>query len=70
MRTNIVIDDKLIEEAIIVSGAKTKREVVQEALKELIRAKKRKNMLELAGSIEFATGYDYKKMRKLRNDPD
>jgi len=46
MRTNIVIDDKLIEEAIIVSGAKTKREVVQEALKELIRAKKRKNMLK------------------------
>ena len=69
MRTNIVIDDKLLEEAIIVSGVKTKREAVNEGLKELIRARKRKDLLELAGSIEFAKGYDHKKTRKFRNDP-
>lgn len=66
MRTNIVIDDALLEEAFSVSRARTKKDLVHEALRELIRIKKRKDMTELAGSIEFHQGYDHKKLRKMR----
>ena len=66
MRTNIVIDDNLLNEAFTVSQAKTKRDLVHEALKELIRLRKRKDLTELAGTIEFYEGFDYKKLRKMR----
>jgi len=65
VRTNIVIDDALLEEAFSVSKARTKKDLVHEALQELIRVKRRKDMTELAGSIEFYEGYNHKKLRKL-----
>ncbi len=65
MRTNIDIDDALLEEAFSISRARTKKDLVHEALRELIRVKRRKDMTELAGSIEFYEGYDHKKLRKL-----
>ncbi len=65
MRTNIVIDDALLEEAFSISRARTKKDLVHEALRELIRLRKRKDMTELAGSVEFYEGYDHKKMRKI-----
>ena len=65
VRTNIVIDDALLEEAFSVSRARTKKDLVHEALRELIRIKKRKDMTELAGSIKFYEGYDHKKLRKM-----
>jgi Arc/MetJ family transcription regulator len=66
MRTNIVIDDELLNEAFSVSNAKTKKDLIHEALKELIRLKKRKNLTDLAGSIKFYKNYDHKELRKLR----
>ena len=66
MRTNIVIDDQLLEEAFAVSKAKTKKDLIHEALKELIRLKKRKDLTELAGSIDFFDGYNHKELRELR----
>ena len=64
MRTNIVLDEKLVEEAFKVSQAKTKKELVHEALKEFIENRKRLNLLELYGQIKFKDSYDYKKMRE------
>ncbi len=66
MRTNIELDDDLIEEARRLTGIKTKRELVQEALITLIEHRKRKNLLDLAGKIEFAPGYDYQALRRER----
>ena len=66
MRTNIVIDDDLLEEAFSVSQARTKKDLVHEALREFVRVKKRKNLTELAGSIEFYKGFDHKELRKMR----
>ncbi len=66
MRTNIELDDDLIEEARRLTGIKTKRELVQEALRTLIEHRARKNLLDLAGKIEFAPGYDYKALRRER----
>ncbi|MCU0599212.1 MAG: type II toxin-antitoxin system VapB family antitoxin [Desulfobacterales bacterium] len=66
MRTNIVIDDDLLEKAFSVSTAKTKKELIHEALYELIKLKKRKDLTKLSGAVEFHQGYDHKKHRKLR----
>jgi len=66
MRTNIVLDDDLIREAFAVSKAKTKKELVHEALRELVHLRKRKDLTELAGSIQFHKGYDHKKLRKTK----
>ncbi|MBW1694798.1 MAG: type II toxin-antitoxin system VapB family antitoxin [Deltaproteobacteria bacterium] len=66
MRTNIVIDNDLLEEAFSVSQARTKKDLIHEALRELVRLRKRKDLTELAGSIHFHNGYDHKELRKLR----
>jgi Arc/MetJ family transcription regulator len=63
MRTNIVLDDGLLAEAARLSGIKTKKELVQEALRVFIATKKRKSLLDLRGKIELAPGYDYKALR-------
>jgi Arc/MetJ family transcription regulator len=46
-RTNIVIDDDIIEEAKELTSLKTKKEVVDFAIKELIRQLKRKKLLSI-----------------------
>ena len=51
MRTNIVIDDQLMDEALLVSGYKTKREAVEEGLKLLIAMKKQAIIRELKGKL-------------------
>jgi Arc/MetJ family transcription regulator len=66
MRTNIDIDDDLLEQAFSVSRIRTKKELIHEALKEFIRLKRRKDLTELAGFIEFHDGYDHKKSRETR----
>lgn len=66
MRTNIVLDDDLIEEAARLSGIRTKKDLVHEALRVFIATKKRKSLLDLAGKIELAPGYDYKALRRDR----
>lgn len=53
MRTNIEIDDRLMQEAIKLTGAKSKKEVVNRALEELIRLNKRKKMLSLFGKVTW-----------------
>ncbi|UCE22290.1 MAG: type II toxin-antitoxin system VapB family antitoxin [Candidatus Aminicenantes bacterium] len=63
MRTNVVIDDKLIQEALRLSKLKTKKEIIHKALEEFIQNRKRLDLREVRGKIRFAEGYDYKKMR-------
>jgi Arc/MetJ family transcription regulator len=66
VRTNIVLDEALIEEAMEITGARTKREVVHLALEELVRSRKKKNLTDLAGRIRFRKDFDHKAARKLR----
>ena len=62
MRTNIVLDDELVEEAFRHSDAKTKRELVDRALREFVDNHKRKDIRDLRGQVMFHPGYDYKKL--------
>lgn len=64
MRTNIVLDDDLMAEATRLTGIKTKKDLVHEALRVLIATRKRKSLLDLRGKIEFAPGYDHKALRE------
>lgn len=64
MRTNIILDDGLFEEAFKLSRAKTKKELIHRALKEFVENRRRLNLLELEGKIEFSEGYNHKLMRE------
>ena len=63
-RTNIELDDKLVKEAMIITHYKTKRELVNTALAELVKRLKRKSILKLAGSGCWEG--DLEKMRRGR----
>jgi Arc/MetJ family transcription regulator len=58
MRTNIVIDDSLMAEAMAVTGLGTKREIVETALRTLIRINRQMDVLALAGTIDWVGDLD------------
>jgi Arc/MetJ family transcription regulator len=64
MRTNIVIDDELIRQAMEISGIHTKKDVVSAALSEFVTRLNRRDLKELRGNVMFADGYDYKSARE------
>jgi Arc/MetJ family transcription regulator len=66
MPTNLAIDDELLEQALTVGGYRTKRETVNEALREFIQRRKRLELLALAGKVEYDRPYDYKRERRGR----
>jgi Arc/MetJ family transcription regulator len=53
VRTNIEIDDKLMRQALRVSGARTKRAVVEDALRLLVRTKGQAGLRRLRGRIRW-----------------
>ncbi len=67
MRTNIEIDDSLMQKAMDISGLKTKKEVVERAMIEFVANRSRKDLKDLRGKIQFAGDYDYKAMREGRS---
>jgi Arc/MetJ family transcription regulator len=54
MRTNIVIDDKLMRDTLRATGLKTKREAVEEGLRSLLRLKRQAEIRRLRGKAELA----------------
>lgn len=63
MRTNIVLDDQLVKEAFKYSKAKTKKDLVEAALREFVENHRRMDLRDLKGKISFQTNYNYKSMR-------
>ncbi len=53
MRTNVVIDDDLMDEALEVSRLKTKKAAVEEGLKLLVQRKKQENIKDLRGKLHW-----------------
>ena len=58
MRTNIVIDDNLMQEALSVSGCKTKKETVENGLKLLIAFGKQAKIRNLRGKLKWEGDLD------------
>ncbi len=64
MPTNLAIDDELLGEAQKVRGHRTKKDTVNEALREYIQRRRQAKVVELFGKIDFDSSYDYKKQRR------
>ena len=63
MATNLSIDPELLEKALQVSGEKTKKAAVTQALVEFIAKRERARVKELFGQLEWDADYDYKQER-------
>ena len=64
MATNLDIDNELIQEALKLGGHRTKRAVVEAALKEYVQRRKQLKTTELFGTIKYEDDYDYKEQRR------
>ena len=58
MRTNIVIDDKLMAEALKASGLKTKKEVVEQGLNLIVQRSQQQEIRKLRGRIKWEGNLD------------
>jgi len=58
MRTNIVIDDKLMRDTLRATGLKTKREAVEEGLRSLLRLKRQAEIRKLRGKLNWQGDLD------------
>lgn len=67
MRTNIVLDEALVAEAMELTQAQTKRQVVELALREMVVRRRRKNVLDLVGQDLIAPDYDVRAVRTGMN---
>ena len=63
MATNLDIDPKLIDQALAVSGERTKKAAVTRALQEFIARRRQKRVLDLMGQLEWDDSFDYKAER-------
>lgn len=63
-RTNIVLDEDLIKEGLKITGLKTRRALVDHALRELLRRESQKEIMQLRGKIHWEGNLD--EMRQMR----
>ncbi|MBN1904993.1 MAG: type II toxin-antitoxin system VapB family antitoxin [Deltaproteobacteria bacterium] len=63
MATNLAIDDSILEEALEISGLKTKKDTVNLALKEFVDRRKQLEIINIFGKMDPDSDYDYKKGR-------
>jgi hypothetical protein len=63
MATNLSLDPELIEQALKVSGERTKKAAVTKALQEFIARRRQKRLLDLFGKLDWDPAYDYKAER-------
>lgn len=65
MRTNIVLDDKLVKRAQKLTGIKTKREVVHEALRTLILLREQGEIRNLRGKLKWEGDLDQQRQTRF-----
>lgn len=58
MRTNVVIDDDLMESALKVSGLRTKKDAIEEGLKLLVQVKRQKEIKRFRGKLKWDGNLD------------
>ena len=64
MATNLLIDNDLLDAALEAGGLKTKRDTVNQSLREYVQRRRAADVLSLFGTIEYDAGYDYKEARR------
>lgn len=66
MATHLQIDPDLIREALELGGYRTKRAVVEQALRGYVQRRKQLKIVELFGAIEYDDAYGYKEQRRRK----
>lgn len=64
MRTNVVIDDNLMESALKLSGLKTKKDAIEEGLKLLVVVKRQKEIKHFRGKLKWSGNLDRMRLDK------
>lgn len=64
MATNLAIDDNLLTKALKIGGKKTKKDTVNEALREFIVRREQKKVLDLFGTVDYFDQYQPKSARR------
>jgi Arc/MetJ family transcription regulator len=62
MRTNIVIDDALMNDVLKITGLKTKREAVELGLKKLLELKRQEQIKAFKGKLKWAGDLNVQRM--------
>ena len=66
MATNLSLDPELIDQALALSGERTKRAAVTRALEEFVARRRQRRLADLMGKLEWDSSFDYKAERTRR----
>lgn len=70
MQITLNLDESLLSEALQLTNLATREELIQFALQELVKSRRKKNLLDLAGQIQFSPDFDHKALRETRHAAD
>ncbi len=70
MQITLNLDESLLKEAFQLTNLTSQEELVNLALQELVRSRRQKNFLDLAGQIQFTEDFDHKALRETRHAAD
>jgi Arc/MetJ family transcription regulator len=70
MQVTLNLDEALIQEALHLTKLTNQEELLNLALRELVKSRRQKNLLDLAGQIQFAPDFDHKALRETRHVAD
>ena len=70
MQITLNLDEALLNEALQLANLTTQEELIELALQELVRSRRKKNLLDLAGQIQFVSDFDHKALRETRHAAD
>jgi len=68
MRTTLDIDARLVEKVVKTTGAPSKKKAIEIAMKEFLRARRRKELSDLIGNYE-EFGVTLRELKKMRKEP-
>lgn len=70
MQITLNLDEALLNEALQLTNLTTQEELLNLALQEFVRLRRKKNLLDLAGKIQFTPEFDHKALRETRHAAD
>jgi len=68
MRTNIVLDERLVSKGLRITGLKTRRALVDFALRELVRRRQQRAILNLRGQVKWEGNLNHLRQGRIGND--
>lgn len=70
MQITLDLDEALLSEAFQLVNLATQEDLINLALQEFVRSRRKKNLLDLAGQIQFTEDFDHKDLRETRHAAD